>query len=135
MTVQTSQLIDTLRDMLSGSDFEGIVIGRPHLIGGGTTDSAPHIDDVADKIRKAWPGMAIHFVDESLTSKEAYAIQIQGGMKKSKRRERQLGRHCCQLDSATSPRRAILQPLTGIHSPLNTSTVFCSRTKSVNRPS
>ena len=65
MTVQTSRLIDTLRDMLKGSDFEGIVIGRPHLIGGGTTDSIPHIDDVADKIRKAWPGMAIHFVDEA----------------------------------------------------------------------
>ena len=88
MTVQTSQLIDTLRDMLSGSDFDGIVIGRPNLIGGGTTDSTPHIDVVANKIRKAWPGMAIHFVDESFTSQEASAIQIQGGMKKSKRREK-----------------------------------------------
>ena len=79
---------DALETLNKGSDFEGIVIGRPHLIGGGTTDSTPHIDDVADKIRKAWPGMAIHFVDESFTSQEASSIQIQGGMKKSKRREK-----------------------------------------------
>ena len=85
-TVATTDLIDDIRVLHQASPFDAIVMGRPNLIVGGSTDSTPHIEDVERRLRKAFPNLPIHFVDEGFTSQEASAIQRQGGMKKSQRR-------------------------------------------------
>lgn len=85
-TVETSKLIEEVVKMHRNEPFEGIVLGKPLLILGGTTDSTEVIERVADKLRKAMPSLPIHFVDEGNTSSEASHIQVQAGMKKSQRR-------------------------------------------------
>lgn len=85
-TVETSKLIEEVVKMHRNEPFEGIVLGKPLLILGGTTDSTEMIERVADKLRKAMPSLPIHFVDEGNTSSEASQIQVQAGMKKSQRR-------------------------------------------------
>ncbi|MDG1674692.1 MAG: Holliday junction resolvase RuvX [Flavobacteriales bacterium] len=87
-TVDTRELVEEIKRLQSGSPLDAIVVGRPHFMVGGADDSTPHIDRVVDTLTKAFPGMPIHFVDEGFTSQEASAIQRQGGMKSSKRREK-----------------------------------------------
>lgn len=87
-TVPTGDVVAEILRLHAHSPFEGVVVGRPHLLVGGADDSTPHIDGVVRELAQALPEMAIHFVDEGFTSQEASAIQLQGGMKKSKRREK-----------------------------------------------
>ena len=87
-TVKTSELMAKLRALTDTHEVEGFVLGQPNLIAGTSTDSTPHIDKDVDNLKKAYPDVAIHFVDEGHTSKEASRIQVQGGMKASKRREK-----------------------------------------------
>jgi putative Holliday junction resolvase len=87
-TVETRNVVRRIQELHRQSPFEGVVIGKPHLMVSGASDSSAHIDDVALKIQTTLPGVPVHFVDEGFTSQEASAIQIQSGMKKSKRREK-----------------------------------------------
>lgn len=87
-TIPTEELGAFLQKLKSSNNFDGIVVGVPLLITGGQTDSTARIHKEVEKIKKTFPGMAIHLVDEGNTSKEALDIQLQGGMKKSKRREK-----------------------------------------------
>ena len=87
-TVDTRELVAEIKHLQSASPFDAIVVGRPHLMIGGSDDSTPHIDRAVNTLKKAFPGLPIHFVDEGFTSQEASAIQRQGGMKSSKRREK-----------------------------------------------
>jgi putative Holliday junction resolvase len=84
-TVETNQLIDVLKRLHDKESIDGLVVGVPLLIVGGTTDSHPHIRRVIHDCTQAFPGIPIHQVDESSTSLEASSIQRLGGMKKSKR--------------------------------------------------
>jgi len=87
-TVDTRELVAEIQRLNSTSPFDAIVVGRPHLMVGGADDSTPHIDRAVNTLKKAFPGLPIHFGDEGFTSQEASAIQRQGGMKSSKRREK-----------------------------------------------
>ena len=87
-TVKTSELMAKLRALTDTHEVEGFVVGKPNLIAGAATDSTPHIDKVVSDLKKAYPQLTIHFVDEGHTSQEASRIQVQGGMKASKRREK-----------------------------------------------
>ena len=85
-TVDTTSLVSEVMQMHQREPFDAVIIGKPLLILGGTTDSTTVIDEVADKLQKALPSLPIHFVDEGNTSHEASQIQLKGGMKKSQRR-------------------------------------------------
>jgi len=87
-TVDTRDVVNELKRLHRESPVEAFVIGRPNLMVGAATDSDPCIKHVAESVRKAFPSLPIHFVDEGFTSQEASAIQRKGGMKKSKRREK-----------------------------------------------
>ena len=87
-TVDTRELVAEIQRLHAASPLEGIVVGRPHLMVGGSDDSTPHIDRVVDSLSKAFPGIPVHFVDEGFTSQEASSIQLRAGMKQSKRREK-----------------------------------------------
>jgi putative Holliday junction resolvase len=77
-----------LRALTDAHEVEGFVVGQPNLIAGTVTDSTPLIDKVVASLKKTYPHLEIHFVDEGHTSKEASRIQLEGGMKASKRREK-----------------------------------------------
>ena len=87
-TVKTSELMAKLRALTDLHEVEGFVVGKPNLIKGTATDSTPHIDKVVANLKKAYPRVPIHFVDEGHTSQEASRIQLEGGMKASKRRKK-----------------------------------------------
>jgi putative Holliday junction resolvase len=87
-TVETSQAMKAIQDLIQGFECDGFVVGVPLLIGGGSTDSHPHIERFIQSLKKAFPDVPVHLVDEGNTSWEASAIQMTGGMKKSQRRQK-----------------------------------------------
>lgn len=87
-TVPTADAKEAIQGWLREFSCDGFVVGVPMLIGGGSTDSHPHISAFIDMLSKHFPSIPIHQVDEGNTSYEASAIQRMGGMKKSKRREK-----------------------------------------------
>ena len=70
-TVKTSELMAKLRALTDAHEVEGFVVGQPNLIAGTVTDSTPLIDKVVASLKKTYPHLEIHFVDEGHTSKEA----------------------------------------------------------------
>jgi len=66
----------------------GLVLGQPGLISGDATHSSSHIEAFAAALRKRYPELPLHLIDEDYSSREASAALVMGGMKKSKRREK-----------------------------------------------
>lgn len=87
-TVKTADLMAKLRTLTDAHEVEGFVVGQPNLIVGEATDGTPFIDKVVANLKKTYPGMTVHVVDEGHTSQEAARIQVEAGMKASKRREK-----------------------------------------------
>jgi len=89
-TVQTSELITFLSSYLNDENVGDIVIGRPRHKDGSLTKLNDKIDKLEEYLSKTFQKIELHFVDESYTSVEAKEIILAHGVKKSKRREKEL---------------------------------------------
>lgn len=87
-TVATPSLLSRIQAVNQESPLEAIVVGMPNWMTQKQTDSSEFIRSMVDTIRTTFPHLTIHLVDENNTSAEASAIQIQGGMKRSKRSQK-----------------------------------------------
>lgn len=88
LTVQTPRLTDFLRDYLAKEQVDKIIIGRPLNMDGADSDSCRYILPAVEKLKTDFPCMEIEFADERFTSVLAHRAMIDGGMKKSDRREK-----------------------------------------------
>lgn len=85
-TVATENLASYLQQFLAQEEsVEGIVVGLPLGLGGGTTDNSARVEQWVLKLRKLFPNTKIHLVDERYSSKEAAQALLQSGVKKKKR--------------------------------------------------
>lgn len=89
-TVPTSELPTFLSTYLKEEHVGEIVIGRPKHKDGTLTKLNVEIDKLKDHLEKTFNNIELHFIDESYTSVEAKEIIIAHGIKKSKRREKEL---------------------------------------------
>ena len=87
-TVITHELEAFLRDYLAKEDVEAIVIGYPRQLNNELSEMVKYIDPFINRMRRLFPGMEIHKVDERFTSSMAMQAMIDGGMKKSDRRNK-----------------------------------------------
>ena len=83
-TVEAAALWDRLVALVEARPCAGFVVGDP----GPDADSSVGVADLEAKLRKRWPQLPLHRMDESFTSREAASALVEGGMKKSKRREK-----------------------------------------------
>ncbi len=87
-TVATHKLMDFLKEYTSREQVELIVIGHPTQLNGQPSESMRYITPFIDRLKKEMPNMPIEMVDERFTSSIAHQAMIDGGMKKSDRREK-----------------------------------------------
>ncbi|MEY2963942.1 MAG: hypothetical protein RL754_1203 [Bacteroidota bacterium] len=87
-TVQTTDLIGVLQSMALMKTYELLVVGLPRRLHGELGEAASIVEQVVEKIQKAFPNMPVHYVDERFTSSLAADALVRGGMKKSKRQEK-----------------------------------------------
>lgn len=89
-TVETSALIPFLEKYFRSEKVEKVVLGLPRHADGNFTYIKTGIDVLAERITKMDPTIAIDFQDESLTSVQAKDIILKAGVKKKKRRDKNL---------------------------------------------
>jgi putative Holliday junction resolvase len=87
-TVETPKLIARLKILTATEPIAGIVIGKALDLQGGNAESAPFIEKVVNLIRKEFPEIPLHRIDERFTSKMAMQSMVTSGVSKGKRRDK-----------------------------------------------
>lgn len=87
-TVPTHTLMAFIKDYIAREPVERIVIGLPTQLNGEPSESMKYIEPFVNQLRKVLPDMPIVMYDERFTSTIAHQAMIDGGMKKSDRRDK-----------------------------------------------
>ncbi len=87
-TVPTHTLLMFIKDYISREQVERIVVGLPTQLNGEPSDSMKQITPFVNKLKKELPDMPVVMYDERFTSTIAHQAMIDGGMKKSDRRDK-----------------------------------------------
>ncbi len=89
-TVKTNDLLDFLTDYFAKEKVETMVVGEPTQKDGSPSQSEEAIQEFLKDFTKKFPEMPVERVDERYTSKMAMETMINSGIKKKKRRNKEL---------------------------------------------
>jgi putative Holliday junction resolvase len=87
-TIHPKDIIDFLKKYMMKEEIEAFVIGDPKQMDGTPSESAQHVKGFSTLLKKNFPGIPIHWIDERYTSKLAERTIMQSGLKKSDRRDK-----------------------------------------------
>ena len=87
-TVPTHTLMRFIKDYIMREPVECIVVGQPTQLTGEPSESMRYITPFVKRLRSELPDMPIVMYDERFTSTIAHQAMIDGGMKKSDRRDK-----------------------------------------------
>ena len=87
-TVPTHTLMQYLKNYMAKETVDTIVVGLPKQLNGQPSESMKYITPFVAKLRKEMPGVEVVMYDERFTSTIAHKAMIEGGMKKSDRRDK-----------------------------------------------
>lgn len=87
-TVPTHTLLQYIKDYMAHEQVERIVVGQPTQLNGEPSESMRYITPFVERLRKELPDTPIVMYDERFTSTIAHQAMIDGGMKKSDRRDK-----------------------------------------------
>jgi putative Holliday junction resolvase len=73
---------------MKSETIEAFVIGYPVTLNNKPSDSVKYIDPFLKKLKRDFPEIKIHLVDERFTSSMAHRIMIDGGLKKKERQNK-----------------------------------------------
>ena len=87
-TVPTHELLQFIKGYIAREQVERIVIGLPTQLNGQPSESMKDITPFVNRLHKELPDMPVVMYDERFTSTIAHQAMIDGGMKKSDRRDK-----------------------------------------------
>lgn len=87
-TYHSEEVISFLEGYHRAENIEKFVIGMPKTLENKPSSLAPMVKGFITLLKKKFPGMAIHTVDERFTSKMAQQTMIAGGSSKKDRRQK-----------------------------------------------
>jgi putative Holliday junction resolvase len=87
-TLPTGQLETFLKEYIPRENVTEVVIGYPVTVNNLPSESVKYIDPFIARFRKLFPGMTLHRADERFTTQMAMRTMIDGGVKKSGRRDK-----------------------------------------------
>ncbi|MBQ3731261.1 MAG: Holliday junction resolvase RuvX [Muribaculaceae bacterium] len=87
-TVPTHTLMQFIKDYIARETVECIVVGQPSQLNGEPSESMRYITPFVNRLKKELPDMPVVMYDERFTSTIAHQAMIDGGMKKSDRRDK-----------------------------------------------
>lgn len=87
-TVPTKELERFIADYMSHEEVSTIVLGKPMQMNGEPSETWRYIEPLARRLQAAHPSVEVTFYDERFTSVLAHRAMIDGGMKKSDRRNK-----------------------------------------------
>lgn len=86
-TVPTHTLLTFIQDYIKKEDVERLVIGLPKQLDNTPSESMKWLRPFLNRLQKELPDMPVTMYDERFTSTIAHKAMIDGGMKKSRRRD------------------------------------------------
>lgn len=87
-TVPSAKIIDYLQKYSKTETITRFVVGYPLNLNGAPAQAAADVDRFLKSLRKAFPDIQVSLEDERFTSVLAHRAMIDGGMKKSVRRDK-----------------------------------------------
>ena len=87
-TVPAAKIIDYLQSYSSSETIVRFVVGYPVNLNGAPSEAAKDVDAFLKKLKKRFPAIPVSLEDERFTSVLAHRAMIDGGMKKSERRDK-----------------------------------------------
>ena len=87
-TIETRELERWLAAYMAREEVSTIVIGKPMQMNGTPSETWRYIEPLAGRLRHAYPDKEVVFYDERFTSVLAHRAMIDGGMKKTTRRDK-----------------------------------------------
>ena len=88
LTVETATLREWLKTELAKGEIDMVVIGHPTQLNGADSESMQYIRPFEEWFRKQFPAIPLESYDERFTSTLAHRVMIDGGLKKSARRDK-----------------------------------------------
>jgi putative Holliday junction resolvase len=88
-TIHPKDIVDYLKKYMLNEQVEAFVIGDPKQMDGTPSESAQHVKGFATILKKNFPAIPQHWIDERYTSKLAQETIMQSGLKKSDRRDKE----------------------------------------------
>ena len=89
-TVKTHKLLPYLNTYIKENKVTKIIIGQPKSLSGLSTDSSEIVHQFYVKLIEKYPNIKIEMYDERYTSKMAKQVLINSGVKKNKRKNKEL---------------------------------------------
>ncbi|UKT63417.1 Holliday junction resolvase RuvX [Pedobacter mucosus] len=87
-TIHPKDAIEYIKKYLLNESVEAFVLGDPKQMDGTPSESKQHAKGFATLLKKAFPAIPLHWVDERFTSKMAQQAIMQSGLKKMDRRDK-----------------------------------------------
>ena len=87
-TVPTHTLMSFIKEYIAREQVDRIIIGQPTQLNGDPSESMKYITPFVNRLHKELPDMPVVMYDERFTSTIAHRAMIDGGMKKSDRRDK-----------------------------------------------
>ena len=89
-TVGNAELFTFLHDYVKREQVEAMVVGLPKSLQNRDTDFTSEVNKFVRKLKKEFPAVEVHCVDERFTSKIAMDTILRSGVKKVKRKNKAL---------------------------------------------
>ncbi len=87
-TVQTAKIIDYLQKYAASQTIVGFVVGYPMNLDGRPSEATQDVDVFLKQLARKFPDVPVTLEDERFTTVLAHRAMIDGGMKKSRRRDK-----------------------------------------------
>jgi putative holliday junction resolvase len=87
-TVETPRLIDFVKAYIASNGVDEVVVGLPKNLNGEPSESMRWLTPVINRLKKEIAPVPVVYYDERFTSVLAHRAMIDGGMKKSDRRDK-----------------------------------------------
>ncbi len=88
-TIHPDEFNDFIRVYMKSDTIEAFVIGYPVTMNNKPSESVKYIDPFLRRLKKDFPEIQVHLVDERFTSRMALRTMIDGGLKKAQRQSKE----------------------------------------------
>jgi putative Holliday junction resolvase len=87
-TIETKGLFPFIKSYIERNQVEAFIVGEPKRLNMERTHSSDMVDEFVAKLKKNYPAIPIHMVDERFTSKMAFQTMLDSGISKKKRQNK-----------------------------------------------
>ncbi|UOQ73039.1 Holliday junction resolvase RuvX [Hymenobacter cellulosilyticus] len=87
-TIHSQDLLTYIKTLHAREPLSALVIGMPKTLLNEATDSTSAVVGVVRRLRKDFPEVPVHEIDERYTSRMAHAAMLAGGLSKKDRRDK-----------------------------------------------